>query len=119
MAPDKQTPAPTPAHASGTGFAVQVDDFAAVAPKFTGAGQRLAAVVTAQSAVLDGLGSFWGTTAHGPDFGDKYQPLVAKVLALARMSGIAVEGVGDGLEQMGQEYGVTEAQITEALKSLR
>ena len=77
-------------------------------------------MATARSAVLDGLGSFWGTTAHGPDFGDRYQPLVAKVPAPARMSGTAVEeGVGDGLERMERECGVTEAQITEALKSLR
>ncbi|QMU77612.1 hypothetical protein GXW83_19860 [Streptacidiphilus sp. PB12-B1b] len=108
-----QQPAP-----SG-GFAVQVDDFAAVAPKFAGAGTELASAVAAQSAALQGLGSFWGTTAHGPDFGAKYQPLAVKVLALARMSGIAVEGVGDGLQQMGQEYGVTEAQITAAMKSLQ
>ena len=101
------------------GFAAQVDDFAALAPRFTAAGTELAAAVTAQAAVLQGLGAFWGTTAHGPDFGATYQPLVAKVLALARMSGIAVEGVGDGLQQMGQQYGVTEAQITAAMRSLQ
>jgi hypothetical protein len=109
----QQAPAPA------GGFSVQVDDFAAVAPKFTTAGTQLASAVAAQTAVLDGLGSFWGTTAHGPDYGAKYQPLAAKVLALAKMSGVAVEGVGDGLQQMGAEYGVTEAQITAALKSLQ
>jgi hypothetical protein len=99
------------------GFAVQVEDFAAVAPTFTHAGQDLSAAAQKEGAVLNGLGSFWGTTAHGPDFGEKYQPLVAKVLALASMCGIAIEGVGSGLTQMGQQYGVTEAQITAALKS--
>ena len=104
--------------ASG-GFSIQVDDFAAVAPKFTSAGTELESVATTQSAVLDGQGPFWGKEAHGPEFGDKYQPLIAKVLALAKASGIAVEGVGDGLRQMGQEYQVTEAQIKAALKSMQ
>jgi hypothetical protein len=111
-------PSETTKPASG-GFSIQVDDFAAVAPKFTSAGHELEAVVKAQSAVLDGLGSFWGKEAHGPEFGDKYHPLIAKVLALAGASGVAVEGVGDGLQQMGQEYQVTEAQIKAALKSMR
>lgn len=105
--------------AASGGFAVQVDDFAAVAPKFTSAGTALAAVVKEQSAVLDGLGAFWGTSAHGPEFGGKYQPLMAKLLALATTGGVVVEGVGDGLQQMGREYGVTEAQILTAMRSLR
>lgn len=99
------------------GFSVQVEDFAAVAPTFTHAGDALSAAAKTQGADLDGLGSFWGTTAHGPDFGEKYQPLIAKVLALAAMAGIAVEGVGSGLTEMGTQYGVTEAQITAALKA--
>ncbi|HEV2635166.1 MAG TPA: hypothetical protein VGX23_08465 [Actinocrinis sp.] len=102
--------------ASG-GFSIQVTDFAAVAPAFTNAGQDLSDAEQKQGAVLTSLGSFWGTTAHGPDFGDKYAPLVAKVLALASMCGTAIEGVGSGLADMGQQYGVTEDQITTALKA--
>lgn len=108
-----------PTKATSTAFDIQVDDFAAVAPKFTAAGAALEDAVTTQSIALQGVGSFWGTTAHGPDFGAKYQPLVAKVLDLASMSAIAIQGVGDGLTQMGQQYGVTEAQIVAALKSLQ
>ncbi len=102
-----------------SGFSIQVDDFAAMAPKFTEAGDELTTATDQQGATLDGLGAFWGTTAHGPDFGAKYQPLVAKVLALAKASGVAVEGVGDGLTEMGKQYDVTEAQITAALKGLQ
>jgi hypothetical protein len=101
------------------GFAVQVADFAALAPEFTSAGAALAEVARTQGAVLGSLGAFWGHEAHGPEFGDRYQPLIAQVLALAAASGTAVSGVGDGLQQMGQEYGVTEARITTALRSLR
>ncbi|MBC3839930.1 hypothetical protein GXW82_06170 [Streptacidiphilus sp. 4-A2] len=96
-----------------------MDDFAAVAPKFTSAGDQLAEAVVTQSIVLQGLGPFWGTTAHGPTFGATYQPLLTQVLNLASMSGIALEGIGDGLTQMGQEYGVTEARIIAAMKSLQ
>jgi hypothetical protein len=99
------------------GFSVQVEDFAAVAPTFTAAGDELSGSAKTEGSVIDGAGSFWGTTAHGPEFGEKYQPLVAKVLALATMAGLAIEGVGDGLTEMGKQYGVTEAQITAALKS--
>jgi hypothetical protein len=106
---------------SGTsgGFEVQVADFAALAPEFSSAGATLTDVVQAQGTVLEGLGEFWGHKAHGPEFGGRYQPLVARVLALAGASGTAVAGVGDGLQQMGREYGVTEARITDALRSLR
>ena len=100
-------------------FNVQIEDFAAVAPKFTQAGDELTAAASKQTATLDGLGAFWGTTAHGPDFGKQYQPLAQKVLALAKLAGLAVEGVAEGLTQMGQKYGVTEAQITSALKDLQ
>jgi hypothetical protein len=41
------------------------------------------------------------------------------VLALAKMAGLAVEGVAEGLTEMGKQYGVTEAQITAALKDLQ
>lgn len=99
------------------GFSVQVEDFAAVAPTFTQAGRELSAAETKEAAALDGLGAFWGTTAHGPDFGAKYQPLATKVLALAAMCGVAIEGVGSGLTDMGKQYGVTEAEITAALKA--
>ena len=100
-------------------FNVQIEDFAAVAPKFTQAGDEVTAAASKQTATLDGLGAFWGTTAHGPDFGKAYQPLAAKVLALAKMAGLAVEGVAEGLTEMGKQYGVTEAQITAALKDLQ
>ena len=69
-----------------------------------------------QSGELNSAGSFWGTTAHGPDFGKSYQPLAAKVLALAKMAGLAVQGVGSGLEDMGKQYGITEQQIATSFK---
>jgi hypothetical protein len=101
------------------GFSIQIDDFAAVAPKFTQAGDELTSAAAKETSTLDGLGAFWGTTAHGPDFGAQYQPLAAKVLQLAKMAGLAVEGVAEGLTEMGKQYGVTESQITAALKDLQ
>jgi hypothetical protein len=101
------------------GFNIQVEDFAAVAPKFTQAGDELTSATSKETSELDGLGAFWGTTAHGPEFGEKYQPLAAKVLQLAKMAGLAVDGVAEGLTEMGKQYGVTESQITSALKGLQ
>jgi uncharacterized protein YukE len=101
---------------SAGGFSVTVTDFAAEAPKFAGAGTDLAAATKTASSALDGLGAFWGTTAHGPDFGKEYQQYATKVLALAQGCGVALQGIGDGLQQMGQQYGVTEAQIVQALQ---
>jgi uncharacterized protein YukE len=101
------------------GFSIQIDDFAAVAPKFTQAGDELTSATSEQTSTLDGLGAFWGTTAHGPEFGANYQPLAQKVLQLAKMAGVAVESVADGLTEMGKQYGVTETQITAALKDLQ
>jgi hypothetical protein len=98
------------------GFAVTVTDFAAESPEFTAAGTNLADAAKTASSALDGLGAFWGTTAHGPDFGKQYQLYATKVLALAQGCGVALQGIGDGLQQMGQQYGVTEAQITQALQ---
>lgn len=72
------------------GFSVQIGDLVAAAPKFTNAGNDLANVIAAQSAVLNGLGAFWGTTAHGPDFGDKYQPAADDGLKLAQACGLAL-----------------------------
>ena len=100
-------------------FSIQIDDFAAVAPKFTQAGDELTSAASKETSALAGLGAFWGTTAHGPDFGEKYQPLAQKVLQLAKMAGLAVEGVAEGLTEMGKQYGVTESQITAALKDLQ
>ena len=98
------------------GFAVQVTDFAAEAPKFTDAGNELANATTKQSAALNALGAFWGTTAHGPDFGKQYQQYETKILALAKACGIALQGIGDGLQGMGKQYGITEDQITKAMQ---
>jgi hypothetical protein len=97
-------------------FSVQVLDFAATGPTLSQAGDELAGAVAKQAGVLNGAGAFWGTTAHGPDFGKSYQPLVAKVLELAKMAGIAVQGVGAGLQDMGKQYGVTEQQIAASFK---
>jgi hypothetical protein len=82
------------------GFFVTVTDFAAEAPEFSSAGESLADATTKASSTLDGLGAFWGTTAHGPDFGKQYQQYATKVLALAQGCGVALEGIGDGLQQM-------------------
>ena len=98
------------------GFSVQVDAFAAAGPTISQAGDELAGSVQKQSSVLSGVGTFWGTTAHGPEFGRSYQPLAAKALALAKMSGLAVQGVGAGLTDMGKQYGVTEQQIAASFK---
>ncbi|HEX3778310.1 MAG TPA: hypothetical protein VHX38_01465 [Pseudonocardiaceae bacterium] len=98
------------------GFAVQVTDFAAEAPKFSDAGTELTNATNKQSAALNALGAFWGTTANGPDFGKQYQQYATKVLALASGCGIALEGIGDGLQQMGKQYGITEDQITKAMQ---
>jgi hypothetical protein len=101
------------------GFSIQVEDFAAVAPKFTQAGDEMTSAASTETSALDGLGAFWGTTANGPEFGEKYQPLAAKVLQLAKMAGLAIDGVAEGLTAMGKQYGVTESQITAALKDLQ
>ena len=98
------------------GFNVQVQDFTAAGPTISQAGDELADAVQKQSGELNSTGSFWGTTAHGPDFGKSYQPLAAKVLALAKMAGLAVQSVGSGLEDMGKAYGVTEQQIATSFK---
>jgi hypothetical protein len=98
------------------GFSVTVTDFAAESPEFTAAGNDLTDATKKASSTLDGLGAFWGTTGHGPDFGKQYQQYVTKVLALAQGCGLALQGVGDGLQQMGQQYGVTETQISQALQ---
>jgi hypothetical protein len=68
---------------------------------------------------LDALGAFWGTTAHGPDFGKTYQQLAAATLAVAKGCGIMVEGTGDGLRQMGEEYGITESTIHHTFQNIR
>lgn len=98
------------------GFSVQVEAFAAAGPTISQAGDDLAGSIQNQSGVLSRAGSFWGTTAHGPEFGQSYQPLAAKVLALAKMSGLAVQGVGTGLVDMGKQYGITEQQIAASFK---
>ncbi|HEX7661121.1 MAG TPA: hypothetical protein VF444_16750 [Pseudonocardiaceae bacterium] len=90
---------------------MQIGDLAAAAPKFTEVGNELARAVSAQSDILQGLGSFWGTVKPGPDFGQQYQPLMAKALELAQACGIAVQGVGQGLERMGKDYAATESTI--------
>ncbi len=100
------------------GFAVTATDFAAESPEFTAAGTDLADATKKASSTHDGLGAFWGTTAHGPDFGKQYQQYATKVLALAQGCGLARQGIGDGLQEMGKQYGVTEAQITRHFRAL-
>lgn len=99
-------------------FAVQVADFAAVAPVFEAAGGDLDEALKKQKAALADLGKFWGSKAHGPKFGAKYQPLAQKVLALAKIGGVALDGAGKGLHDMGEEYKITEAQIKKAMDQL-
>lgn len=103
---------------SSDGFNIQVEDFAAAAPTMQAAGDELADAAKRITARLESLGSFWGTTADGPEFGDKYEAYAAKVLTLAAACGIDLQATSTGLSDMGKQYGVTEAQITAALKDL-
>ncbi len=101
------------------GFAVDVGQLAASAPIFSDAGARLAAAAAAAASTLDGLGAFWGTTAHGPDFGKVYQPAAATALALAKGCGVLIGGTGDGLQQMAEQYGITESTVHHNFNNIR
>lgn len=106
---------PTP----GDGFKVQVEDFAAAAPTFLAAGHELTDVDDLVQTRLASLGAFWGTTAHGPEFGEKYQEYAAKVHALAQACGIDLQATGTGLADMGKQYGATEDAVTQSLRKIR
>lgn len=103
---------------ASNGFSVQIGEFQAAAPKFTDAGDNLASVTDLQSFTLDGLGAFWGTTAHGPEFGTKYQEMAAKALSLATACALSLQGIGDGLIHMGRQYQATDSTIANKLRGM-
>lgn len=104
---------------TGDDFKVQVEDFAAAAPAFLAAGHLLTDVDDLVQTRLAGLGAFWGTTAHGPEFGEKYREYAAKIHALAQACGIDLQATGTGLTDMGKQYGITEDTVTRSLREPR
>jgi hypothetical protein len=83
-------------------------DLYMTAPAFTRAGGALGDAAQQATSQLEGLGSFWGNDAPGQKFGASYQPYQDRLLQLLALVSGDVEGIADGINQMADEYKITE-----------
>jgi hypothetical protein len=62
---------------------------------------------------LQSLGTFWGDDKAGTAFAATYQKAAADVLLMLTKIAEDLDGISQGLTQMAQRYGQTEADLTE------
>jgi uncharacterized protein YukE len=90
------------------GFRVTVEDFLHAAPVFQQSGNELNSLTEAIGQDLGALGSFWGGDPSGLAFADTYLKAQASIFVRLGLCAGVVSGVGDGLQQMAANYGITE-----------
>lgn len=99
-----------------SGFDIQVEDFEAAAPAFTQAADDLSSSLDQIRPGLEGLGSFWGSKVHGPEFGAAYSSMAEKLLHLAEISQIGLAAIGDGFGKMAKQYRITEESNADSFR---
>jgi hypothetical protein len=83
-------------------------DLYLTAPTFERAGDSIGGTVSQTQSQLDGLGAFWGNDAPGEKFGAVYAKYQAELLNLLGITAAEVRGVSGGINQMADNYNVTE-----------
>jgi len=90
------------------GLKIVVTDFMYAAPVFQQSGTELGDLTEAIGESVAGLGSFWGNDPAGRAFAGSYLPAQDQIFSRLGSAAGAVTGVGDGLQQMARNYGITE-----------
>lgn len=90
------------------GLKIVVTDFMHAAPVFRQSGTELGDLAETIGGSVAGLGNFWGNDAAGQAFAGSYLPAQDAILSRLGSASGAMIGVGDGLQQMAANYGMTE-----------
>lgn len=104
---------------SGKQLKFDLEDLYATAPAFRRAGGEIGDEVQQATRLLEGLGTFWGHDDQGRKFGAEYAPYQAKLLSLLATVAGAIEGVGDGIIKMADQYGIAEQDNVSKIQSLK
>lgn len=95
-----------------------LEDLYATAPAFRRVGAEIGDEVQRATRLLEGLGIFWGHDEPGRNFGAEYAHYQSKLLSLLATVAGEVEGVGDGIAKMADQYGVAEQDNFSKIQSL-
>ena len=99
-------------------FRIDVEDLYGAAPAFRRAGGEIGDAVQQATRALEGLGTFWGNDDPGRKFGAEYAQAQSQLLSLLAIVAGEVEGIGDGLVKMADQYGVAEQDNLSNIQSL-
>jgi hypothetical protein len=93
---------------SGQSLRFDLTDLYLTAPVFERAGDAIGGTVSQSQSELEGLGAFWGNDAPGEKFGAVYAKYQTQLLNLLGLAAAEVQGVSDGINQMANNYKITE-----------
>lgn len=93
---------------SGQQLKFDLEDLYATAPAFRRAGGEIGDEVQRATQKLEGLGNFWGNDDPGRKFGAAYAHYQSRLLSLLSVVAGEVEGIGDGITKMADQYGAAE-----------
>lgn len=103
---------------SGKQLKFDLEDLYATAPAFRRAGSEIGDEVQRVTRQLESLGEFWGHDDPGRKFGSEYAHCQSKLLSLLATVAGEVEGIGDGITKMADQYGVAEQGNASKIRSL-
>lgn len=95
-----------------------LDDLYATAPAFHRVGGEIGGELERATRKLEGMGNFWGDDKAGRQFGQVYGPAQSKLLELLAVVSGEVEGIGDGISKMADEYDAAEQKTKAVIQSL-
>lgn len=93
-------------------------DLYMTAPTFKRAGGLIADAVSQVQSQLQGMGAFWGNDTPGQKFASFYPDNADTLLQQISVFAGAVEGIGDAINQMADNYGVSEQANVNKMRAL-
>jgi len=103
---------------SSQSLTFDLTDLYMTAPAFKRAGGSIADAVSQVQSQLQGMGAFWGNDAPGQKFGSVYPGNADTLLQQISVFAGAVEGIADAINQMADNYGVSEEANVNKMRAL-
>jgi uncharacterized protein YukE len=103
---------------SSQSLTFDLTDLYTTAPAFSRAGGAIGDAVSQVQSQLQGMGAFWGNDAPGQKFASFYPHNADTLLQQISVFAGAVEGIADAINQMADNYGISEEANVNKMRAL-
>lgn len=104
---------------SSQSLTFDLTDLYTTAPIFSRVGGSIADTASQVQSQLQRIGAFWGNDTPGQKFASFYPGNADTLLQQISVFAGAVEGIGDAVNQMADNYGISEQASVNKVRSLQ